>query len=103
MGIKHILSYILRSTSTEILQKLLEMTTSNLKTERRTLQDILRYVIYGTYCRTETYSSSKSDYNSTRKLFLRLKYWLVPQFDKIIVTVAVCVVKSARILACHIL
>ena len=38
---KHLLSYIVRSTSTEALQKLLEMTPSNLKTKRRTLQDIL--------------------------------------------------------------
>ena len=39
MSIKYLLSYIVRSTSSEVLQKLLEMTPSNLKTERRTLQD----------------------------------------------------------------
>ena len=41
MSIKHLLSYIERDTFSEALQKLLEMTLSNLKTERRTLQDIL--------------------------------------------------------------
>ena len=44
MIIKHLLSYIVRGTSFEALQMLLEMTTSNLKTERRTLQDILANV-----------------------------------------------------------
>ena len=39
MSIKHLLSYIVRGT--EALQKLLEMTPSNLKTERRTLENIL--------------------------------------------------------------
>ena len=41
MSIKHLLSYIVKGTSSDALQKLLEMTLSNLKTERRTLQDIL--------------------------------------------------------------
>ena len=44
MSIKHLLSYIVPisyiGTSSEAFQKLLEMTSSNLKTERRTLQDI---------------------------------------------------------------
>ena len=44
MSIKHLLSYIVRGTSSQALQKLLEMTPSNLKTERRTLQDILANV-----------------------------------------------------------
>ena len=44
MSIKHLLSYIVRCTSSEALQKLLEMTPSNLKTERCTLQDILANV-----------------------------------------------------------
>ena len=44
VSIKHLLSYIARGTSSEALQKLLEMITSNLKTERRTLQDILTNV-----------------------------------------------------------
>ena len=39
MSIKHLLSYIVRGTSAEALQTLLEMTPSNLKTERRTIQD----------------------------------------------------------------
>ena len=43
MNIKQLLSYIVRKTS-EALQKLLEMTPSNLKTEQRTLQDILANV-----------------------------------------------------------
>ena len=41
MSIKYLLSYIVRGTPSEVLQKLLEMTPFNLKTERRTLQDIL--------------------------------------------------------------
>ena len=45
MSIKHLLSYIVRGTSSEAFQKLLEMTPYNLKTERRTLQDILTNVI----------------------------------------------------------
>ena len=44
MSIKHLLSYIVRGTSSEALQKLLEMTPSKLKTERRTLQDVLANV-----------------------------------------------------------
>ena len=44
MSIKHLLSYIVRGTSSEALQKLLEMTSANLKTERRTLQDIFANV-----------------------------------------------------------
>ena len=44
MSIKHLLSYIVRDTSSEALQKLLEMTPSNPKTERRTLQDIIANV-----------------------------------------------------------
>ena len=44
MSIKYLLSYIVRDTSSEALQKLLEMTPSNLKTEQRTLQDILANV-----------------------------------------------------------
>ena len=35
MIIKHLLSYIVRGTSCEALQKLLEMTPFNLKIERR--------------------------------------------------------------------
>ena len=45
MTIKHLLSYIVRGTSSEVLQKLLEMTPSNFKTERRTLRDILQTVL----------------------------------------------------------
>ena len=41
MSFKHLLSYIVRSTSSEALKKLLEITPSNLKTERLSLQDIL--------------------------------------------------------------
>ena len=44
MSIKHLLSYIVRGTPSEALQKLLKMTPSNLKTERCTLQDILANV-----------------------------------------------------------
>ena len=44
MSIEYLLSYVVRGTSSEDLQKLLEMTASNLKTERRTLQDILANV-----------------------------------------------------------
>ena len=44
MSVKHLLSYIVRGTSSEALQKLLEMTPYNLKTKRRTLQDILANV-----------------------------------------------------------
>ena len=36
--------YIVRGTSSEVLQKLLEMTPSNLKTKRRTLQNIFANV-----------------------------------------------------------
>ena len=39
MSIKHLLSYIVSGTSSEVLQKLLEITPS--ERERRTLQDIL--------------------------------------------------------------
>ena len=46
MSIKHLLSYTVRGTSSEALQKLLEMTPSNLKKERRTLQGILANVFY---------------------------------------------------------
>ena len=42
MSIKHLLFYIVRGTSSEALQKLLEMTPSNLKTERRTLKIFLQ-------------------------------------------------------------
>ena len=41
MSIKHLLSYIVRGLFSEALQKLLEMTPSNLKIELRKLQDIL--------------------------------------------------------------
>ena len=44
MSIEHLLYCIVRGTSSETLQKLLEMTPSNLNTERRTLQDILANV-----------------------------------------------------------
>ena len=44
MIIKHLLFYIVRGTSSEPLQKMLDMTPSNLKIERRTLQDILANV-----------------------------------------------------------
>ena len=44
MIIKHFLSYIVRGTSSKALQKMLEMTSSKLKSERRTLQDILANV-----------------------------------------------------------
>ena len=44
MSIKHLFSYIVRGTSSEALQKLLEMTLSNLKTEQHTLQDSLANV-----------------------------------------------------------
>ena len=37
MSIKHLLFYIVRGTSSEALHKLLEMTRSKLKTERRML------------------------------------------------------------------
>ena len=45
ISIKHLVSYIVRGTSSEALQKLLEMTPSNLKTERRTLQNIFANVV----------------------------------------------------------
>ena len=44
MSIKHLLFYIVKDTFSQALQKLLEITPSNLKTERRTLQDILANV-----------------------------------------------------------
>ena len=44
MRIEHLSSFIVKGTSSEALQKLLEMIPSNLKTERRTLQDILANV-----------------------------------------------------------
>ena len=44
MSIKRLLSYIVRSTFCEALQKLLEMAPSNIKTQRRELQDILANV-----------------------------------------------------------
>ena len=44
MRIKHLLYYIVRGTSIEVLQKLLVMIPSNLKTERPMLQDILANV-----------------------------------------------------------
>ena len=44
MSIKHLLFYIVRGTSSEVLQKLLEIIPSNLKIERRTLQYILSNV-----------------------------------------------------------
>ena len=44
MSNKHLLFYIVRGTSSEALQKLLEMTPSNLKTEQRTRQNILANV-----------------------------------------------------------
>ena len=44
MSINNWLSYIERGTSSEALQKLLEMTPSNIKTERRRLQNILSNV-----------------------------------------------------------
>ena len=46
MSIKYLLSYIVRGTSSEALQNLLEMTHSNLKIKRRTLQDILANVFF---------------------------------------------------------
>ena len=45
MSSKHLLSYIVRGIFYEALQKLLEMTPSNIKTEQRMLQDILANVI----------------------------------------------------------
>ena len=42
MSIKYLLSYIVRGTSSEALQKLLEMTPSNLKTERYRVAERLR-------------------------------------------------------------
>ena len=44
MSIKHLLSYVVRGTSSEALQKLPEMAPFNLRIERRTLQDILANV-----------------------------------------------------------
>ena len=44
MSIKPLLFYIVRGISSEALQKLLEMSPSNLKTERLTLQDNLANV-----------------------------------------------------------
>ena len=44
MIITHLLAYIVRDASSEALQKMLEMTSSQLKTERCTLQDILANV-----------------------------------------------------------
>ena len=44
MIITHLLAYIVRDTSSKALQKMLEMTSSQLKTERCTLQDILANV-----------------------------------------------------------
>ena len=45
MSIKHLLYYIVRGTSSEALQKLLEMVSFNVKTERHTLQDILANIL----------------------------------------------------------
>ena len=55
MSIKHLLSYIVRGTFSEALQKVLEITTSNLKTERRTLQDILPDVFHRLLATITTY------------------------------------------------
>ena len=44
MIITHLLAYIVRDTSSKALQNMLEMTSSQLKTERCTLQDILANV-----------------------------------------------------------
>ena len=53
MSIKHLLSYIARGTSSEALQKLLEINPSNLKTKRLMFQDI----IWPRLCHAATCSS----------------------------------------------
>ena len=69
MGIKHLLSYIVRGTCFEALRKLLEVTPPPpTKTERHTLQDILANVLV-----SWLYLSAKDYTLYERLLYLRNK------------------------------